>query len=252
MTGHIHISHLIRAVVFITVLVSGCIFSASEKAEKKASLFSLNLKEGQTVKVRDLEVTWRGDERYTAYQYSLDGVISAWIDTTTVVFTDLNEGSHLFTLQARSDTVLSAVETVNFAVDAIAGPGLVLTPRRITGTTYITLEFENVKNLMAAHIELVCEDDCAEISGFTASSLSEEYGNVVMLNDERDPSRFILDVGFGGLPGGVRGSFNIGFISASPLKTTGTITVDATKTVFRDTNNNTIELNGLDMVRIGM
>ena len=77
-----------------------------------------------------------------------------------------------------------------------------------------------------------------------------ENGQVIVLSNDSDQSRFILDIGFGGTPEGMSGSFDIGYFLASPVKETGMIVIDDEKTEFRDFNNNTVELKELDTVRI--
>ena len=250
MTGKHKKDYRFGLLIILAAVISGCIFSSSDKNGKKPAIISLNIKDGQIINTRDLLITWEENEQFEFYQYSLDGTMYDWTESTYVYFTDLNENDHIFTIQARKDTVLSSINTINFTVDAIQGPGIVLTPRKISGDTLIMIRLEDISGLMAAHVEIVCEDECASISGFTQSAVNMENGQVIVLSNDSDQSRFILDIGFGGTPEGMSGSFDIGYFLASPVKETGMIVIDDEKTEFRDFNNNTVELKELDTVRI--
>ncbi len=236
--------------IIIAAVISGCIFSGSDKNGGKPDIISLNIEDGQIINTRDLLIAWEENEKYEFFQYTLDGIMYDRTESTFVYFTDLNENGHIFTIQALKDSAFSSIETIGFTVDAIQGPGIVLTPRKISSDTTVVIRIEDVTGLMAAHVEIVCEDECASITGFVRSAVNIENGQVVVLSDYSDPSRFILDIGFGGATDGMNGSLDIGYFFASPLKETGAIVIDDEKTEFRDFNNNTVELNGLDMVRI--
>lgn len=237
--------------LILIAFFSGCIFSSSDKKNgKKPDIFSINIKDGEIITTRDLTITWKEDARYEQYQYSFNETMYDWTDSTYVSLTDLDETDHIFTLQARKDTVLSSVTTINFTIDAIQGPGIVLSPRKISDNSYVTIRLEDVTGLMAAHIEIVCEDECASITEFTQNNVIIDNGQTVFFSNESDQTRFILDIGFGGAPEGINGSFDIGNVLVSPLNETGEIIIDTEKTEFRDFNNNTIEINELDWVRI--
>ena len=250
MTGKHKKDYRFGLLIILAAVISGCIFSSSDKNGKKPAIISLNIKDGQIINTRDLLITWEENEQFEFYQYSLDGTMYDWTESTYVYFTDLNENGHIFTIQALKDSVFSSLKTINFTIDAIQGPGIVLTPRKISGDTAIVIRIEDVTGLMAAHVEIVCNDECASITGFVRSAVNIENGQVVVLSNYSDQSRFILDIGFGGATEGMSGSFDIGYVFASPVKETGMIIIDDEKTEFRDFNNNTVELNGLDMVRI--
>jgi hypothetical protein len=74
--------------------------------------------------------------------------------------------------------------------------------------------------------------------------------NAVIFADARDPYRLILDIGFPGKSGGFSGSLEVGSFVISPAKTTGTVAVDALKTVFRDTANRPLSVKRFEPLRI--
>jgi hypothetical protein len=235
----------------IIAVLSGCIFSSEKEKKKNPGILKVSISDGQTITSRDLTITWQGNEYARLYQYTIDEQVSEWSDTTSVEITDLDESDHIFTLQARKDSVFSSLTTIHFTVDAITGPGIILSPRKISDTSYVTLSIENVDSLMAAHIEIVCDNLTATISGFVLSEFTGEEGSMVYFEDNRLLSRLILDIGFVSVKEGVSGRIDIGSFLVTPLQNTGEITIDSEKTEFRDIHNSPIELNELDMVRIG-
>ena len=251
MTTERKISFYILILSVLFMFFSGCIFSLdSKKKEKKPEIISVNISDGEIVNTRDITITWRGNEIAKFYQYTVDGVIFDWTESTYVELTDLDEAPHIFTLQAQKDSVFSPITTINFTIDAIQGPGIVFSPRKISGISYVTLTLEDVTDLMAAHIEIVCVGISARIIEFTQNDTMLESGQIIAFSNDREHPRYIIDIGFGGVPEGISGTFDIGNILVNPMKNTGTIIIDVEKTEFRDNNNNTIAINGLDMVRI--
>ena len=232
------------------VLFYGCIFSTSEKTKEYPSIWSVSISNGDVFNTRDITVLWNGNEFVDYYQYSIDSLFSDWTDSIGVELTDLDEGEHVFTLEARHDSVFTGLTTIHFTIDAVTGPGLILSPRKITENSYINLNFEDVSSLMAAHIEIVCNNNSAHLSGFTQIDADIGEGMIVSFSDESDASLLIIDIAFPGAAQGVEGSFRIGTFLALVVKNTGYISIDPEKTEFRDIENNIISLSGFDMVRI--
>ncbi len=234
----------------IISVLSGCIFSSESKKKKNPGILTVSISDGEIITSRDLTITWQGNEYTRFYQYAIDEEVSEWSDTTSVKITDLDEAEHIFTLQARKDSVFSSLTIIHFTVDAIPGPGIIFSPRKIKEASHVTLSLENVDSLMAAHIEIVCDNRTAAISGFVPSEFTGEEDSMVYFADDKTFSRLILDIGFVGVKEGMSGRVALGSFMVIPLQNTGEITIDSEKTEFRDINNFPIELNGLDMVRI--
>ena len=247
---------LVLLLFILIVFSSGCIFSSADKEKDKEKdditpqINSLDLSEGAIVLTRDLIITWEGNKTAELYQYALDGVTYDWTESTYVELTDLDETEHIFTLQARKDSVFSSLYTRNFIVDAIQGPGIVFSPRKISSISNVAVGLEDVSGLMVAHIEIICDDNCANIMDFMMNNENIENGRIISFSDKNDKTRLIIDVGIAGAPQGFYGSIDIGSFLVNPLKNSGKIIVDSDKTEFRDINNNTISINGYDMVRI--
>lgn len=242
----------ISLLFILIVFFSGCIFSPGkkEKEDIPPQINSLDLSDGAIVTTRDLIITWQGNKAAELYQYTLNDVTYDWTESTYVELTDLDETEHIFTLQARKDSVFSSLYTRSFTVDAIQGPGIVFSPRKISSISNVAVKLEDVSGLMAAHIEIICDDNCANIMDFISNDENIENGSIISFSDKSDKTRLIIDIGIPGLPQGFYGSLDIGSFLVNPLKNSGEITVDPEKTEFRDINNNTILINGYDMVRI--
>lgn len=238
----------------MAVMTVGCLFDndgGDKKTPSKPRVEFLSLKDGQVIATRAVNVTWKGAGGATAYRYTLDGTESAWIDTTAVILYDLDEMAHDFSIVARRDTIIGEPVVRSFVVDAIRGPGLLFTPRAITGVSYVTVAIEDVDSLMAAHIELTALEGSAGFMAFQPETASDQTGTPVVFSDLSTQGRLILDIGFGGLPGGAKGRVVLGKCIIRPLKPVGEVVVDSLATVFRNTANETIAVTGHDHIRIG-
>lgn len=246
---------LVLLLFILIVFSSGCIFSSADKEKDKEKdditpqINSLDLSEGAIVLTRDLIITWEGNKTAELYQYALDGVTYDWTESTYVELTDLDETEHIFTLQARKDSVFSSLYTRNFIVDAIQGPGIVFSPRKVTSNSVIVIGFEDVQTIMSAHIEIVCESGCANLNNFLKKESLEDSGSYITLSNDDDPERLVIDIAFAGYTDGINGSPVLGSFSINPLHS-GKISVDFEKTRFKNTENIdiTIEPTSLDWV----
>jgi len=246
---------VVHAVLAVFLGVSSCIVAPVKtgktgKKEEIPRILSIGIEENEVFHARDVPVSWTANEYAERFRYTLDGISHEWIDTTAVILTDLDEGVHVLTVHAKRDTVMSEPVTVTFTVDALSGPGVILSPRKTSGISFVTVRLENVERLMAAHIEIYCEDDCAYVADFSAAGSAAESGGFIILSDTDTKRRLIVDVGFAGFAEGVSGNVEIGRFLVRPLKDEGTVRVDSLKTVFRDTDNEPIFIRGYDRVRI--
>ncbi len=258
-------THRIRAVspqsgfffpaVLLACLVAagGCILSGGDGKEKPddgvPGISNLNIAEGDTVRTKDFTVKWKGNKSTREYKVTFDGIGSAWFDSTSLRLTDLSEGSHIFTIQARNDSLVSDPVTVRFAVDASKGTRLRLTPGTISVTSSISILLEDGAGLMTIHVEIACPDSSARMKEFAASDAVVREGCIVF-SDAKDPYRLVLDIGFPGQKNGFTGSIELGSFLASPVKSSGLITPDAARTLLRDTKNAPLELEGIGSMRI--
>jgi len=243
---------VVYAVLAVFLGVSSCVVSPvkTEKKDETPLILSIGMEENAVFHTRDVPVSWTANEYAERFRCTLDGVSHEWIDTTAVVLTDLDEGAHVLTVHAKKDTVMSEPVTVTFTVDALSGPGVILSPRKISGISFVTLRLEEVERLMAAHIEIYCEDDCAYVADFSPSGSVADRGGLIVLADTDTRRRLVMDVGFAGLAEGVSGNVEIGRFLVRPLKDEGVVRIDSLKTVFRDKNNEPIAVRGYDRVRI--
>ncbi len=237
-----------------SVVVSSCILSDSSSGgggESKPSITSLSIYDGEFIASRDVVIYWEGNSSTALYQYTFDNITSEITADTTVTLTDLEETEHTFILQAfdETQTTKSEPDSVTFTVNAITGPGIVFSPRKITTEPSITIILEDVNRLMAAHIEIISGNSSVLFGVFTENESLVENGQIISFSNSSTSRRFIIDIAFAGETEGLSGSFNIGTLSVTPLRE-GTITVDSITTEFRDVNNGAIVINDLDFVRV--
>jgi len=238
--------------IILCITVSGCIFSSgSEKKEDtRPRVVSANFPDGTVFVTRDTTISWTGAGGATNYRYVLDGDSSSWIDTTTTRLTDLDEGVHALVLYARRDSTTGPPKTLTFTVDAVKGPAVTLSPRRISSAAYVTVTLEDADSLLAAHIELECIDSCARITAFEPSETYTGEGHLVTVANGLSTARLSLDIGFPGAGAGASGTFPVGRIYITPLTLAGTVEVDTLATEFRNLRNGDIPVHDTDFTRI--
>ena len=240
---------------FLACFLAGCIFSPEKPKEGEnpppgtPTVTWISISEGAILITGNITVTWKGNEFSRRYRFTLDNVSSAWFDSTSYATYGLTSGKHTIAVQAANDSLTGGSITVHFSVNTAAGPGILFSPDTISGISYISLNLDKVSGLMAAHIEAACVDSSAQIRKFELSKATASIG-VIVLDDSTDPYRLILDIGFGGMPGGFTGSLELGSFVVSPVKTGGLISIDLKKTVFRDAGNRPLEIGRFGTLRI--
>ncbi len=249
-------------VSLLATLVSGCIFSlGSDKKSDSGKdpapgIVSVSVLDGDIVTTADIIISWVGNDTAELYQYSLDGEYSDWIDTTSVTLLGLEEAEHLLTLQARADTLFGDIVEIRFTVDIESGPlpverpGIGFIPDLISDNVPVTVRFYEISSIMAAHIEVVCEDGSALLGDFTPNSLVDGETRIISFSQRIDAARLIIDIGFAGASQGVSGTFDIGTFPVTIMKSLGEIVIDRDVTELRDADNNPITLKGFGKVRI--
>jgi len=251
---NIHKCRLAAVSLGVCVLLAGCILSPG-KGEKKPEppgppeVTFLSISNGDTVRTRDLTVTWKGNSSAKSYRFTLDGVSTAWFDSTSMSLTDLTEGDHDIAVQARNDSLVSDPVTAHFTVDAVHGAGIRFTPSTVSTTSTVILLIEDARGLMAAHIEIACADSSARMREFIPSAAFTAAG-YLLFTEQRDQYRIILDIGFTGLRDGFSGSLEVGSFLVSPLKSGGLIAVYPNASLFRDTRNIPMTFERFETVRI--
>ncbi len=247
----------IWAAILLPLCIAGCIISSSsdgdgggEKKSDSPEILSFSIAEGAVVDSADVMITWTASGSPSLYTYTLDGVRYPPVDTTMAVFRGLDESEHVFSVKAIRDTLESETASVTFTVDAITGPGILFMPRMVRSLSFTTIYLENVQDLMAAHIELVSPGGEAILSEFVTAETPQGETAPIVIVDQTDTRRLVIDVGFPGRPAGVSGRLALGSFLVRPLKDNGAVVVDSLSTVFRDTENTRIDIQDLDYLRI--
>ncbi|MCE5249501.1 hypothetical protein LLG96_04695 [bacterium] len=243
---------IIRALCLSVLMLSGCIFSYQEKIPSKPSIKTVSVVNGEIFTVRDITVSWEGNDTAVFFQYTIDADTSGVLTETSVTLTDLDESEHVFVLTALNDslTISSIPVTRRFTVDAVQGPGIVFSPRKIEHESTVTIYLADVSEIMAVHLELIPRNKCVLFGSFVPNEALTLDGDVISIYDSGKNERIIIDIGFAGETRGISGSLiNIGTLTVNPLRE-GTVEVDSLKTLFRTISNETVSKNGLDFMRV--
>jgi len=215
----------------------------------KPEITSLNFFDLDT---RNPTIKWSGNpasSRDYHYEYKIENEDWITYTDTSITMHNLDEKSYDFSVRLINDLDTSIPKTDSFEVDAIKGPGIVFSPREITGMSTISVYFEEVNKLMGAHIEIICKSDCAYIDNYKIDNFPflATADTVTVFTNDQDSSRLIIDLAYLGGSEGISGSYKIMSFTVIPQKY-GEITIDSTTVIFKDVNNTEREINGLDWV----
>ena len=198
-------------------------------------------------------VTWTGEPNSNDYRYEYKIDEGDWKNkekNPSDTLSNLNEGSHEFSVRLVTDIDTSVVETKGFDIDAIKSPGIVFSPREITDTSTVSvyLELDEIDKLMGAHIEIICEEGCADLGVFTGNNASVSSK---VFHEYDGSSRLKIDFAYLGGNNGISGSYKIGSFVVTPKQNLKDgIKVDSNSVIFRNVNNVTMRINGLDTVSV--
>jgi len=249
-----HIGITAPAIAMLVLVFAGCILGGGDggdgKTDSVPKVTSVSVKKGSVQQSADIDLTWTGNDRAEEYQIVLDGDESAWIDTTSTALTGLDEGLHVLIVRARQDTLIGSDTTVQFEVDAIQGPGVLFSPRKVSGISLVTVYLEDVQSLMSAHIEIATDEDTTQLTNFEPNKTYAGDGSLLILTDAIDRGHIVLDIAFTGALNGAEGRVELGTFLVRGV-TEGFVVADSLSTQFRNTDNEPIEILGLDRIRIG-
>jgi hypothetical protein len=146
--------------------------------------------ESEIIDVTTVTFEWQGNESATEYSYQFDGSDwSEWSTRTSEEFDYLDEGDHIFRVQARSING-DAQETstaLNFSVDAVAGPSALVYPYKHVGNPGDTLIYqiiaEEVLDLFAVECHIEIDDDLELIDIIDGNLQSEWGGNPLVIQE---------------------------------------------------------------------
>jgi len=257
---HKNISILCAAGIVILVCCSGCSapteFERVNPNDPLSEDFTppeglIGIPDNHVFPSRDVTIPWSGNETARMYQYTLDDTVqSYWTSDTHHTFTNLGEGQHTFSLVANNGYgSTGSPSELTFIVDAVQGPGIVFSPRVISGASEVTLTLEDVQGLMGAHIEVVTTNNCASLTAFTVNEEAAGNGQFAVFIGAEDSSHLIVDVAFLGGSEGI-GSVEIGTLEIGRVYRNGKIKLDSKETVFRSVDNEDIQIQGLDEVTV--
>jgi hypothetical protein len=147
--------------------------------------------EGEVVSTTEVEIAWEGNESATEYRYKFDSPNwSDWDEVTSHIFDYLDEGNHSFEVQARSvnGDEQSGSSLLDFEVDAVAGPSILVYPFSQIGSPGDTLECqiiaEEVTNVYATACVISFDTDYLELLESSQGDILTEWGGNSLIVEE--------------------------------------------------------------------
>jgi len=196
---------------------------------------------GETIYAENTVITFSGNESSMLYRSQLDSSDwSGWISAQSITLDYLDEGEHIFSLQGKYTTGdTSAVISIPFAVDAVAGPALLFSPRRHTAAigqmvTYQILA-EEVYELAGTEFILDYNPSKLEIEAIRQGELFSSFGTPIFFS-QNDPATGKLTITSSAWAGTDQGFTGTGVI----------IEIDV---VLTQSGNSTINFNGNEVLR---
>ncbi|MBL7074694.1 hypothetical protein ISS37_05570 [candidate division KSB1 bacterium] len=144
--------------------------------------------EGEIIHTSFVTFNWAGNEHVNQFSYWFDiGPWSVWISETSAAFYYLDERSYVFKVKGRypSGAKDPTPAQVTFIVNAVAGPALMIKPRKKIasfGTDFmVEIVAEEVTDLLGAHVVLSFNKDQLQVQQVEAGEFWETNGAQVML-----------------------------------------------------------------------
>jgi hypothetical protein len=143
--------------------------------------------EGEIIGNTSVTLVWEGNESATEYRYRFDFLgWSEWDETTSTTFEYLDEGTHNFELMARSvnGEEQSISTLLDFGVDAVAGPAILIYPYMQSASPGDTVDFqifaEEVSDLFAVECQIQFDDEILELIEVIDGDLLTEWGGTAL------------------------------------------------------------------------
>ena len=202
---------------------------------------------------------WEGNEIDMLYRYRLDSVWSQWDSSESITIDHIDEGEHGFAVQSSyvtGDT--SAVESISFTVDAVAGPALMFYPRRKVASQGSSVQFqilaEEVYDVAGAEFTILFDPTELQINSAAAGTAFGNNGEVIFIADidNSSGSLTISTAVWGENSPSFSGTSAIALIDVQVIKQ-GNLTISFDDSgIMKDPSNNDITINdtvnGLVMV----
>lgn len=174
-----------------------------------------SLRDGDTLTVDRIIFHFEGSLSVQVFSYYLKGKETGWlpwINVDTVAYDSLDEGGYVFYVRGRSaQGTESAVDSINFVVNAIHGPALVMSPRNITAGLHETLSVnimaEEVANVMQADLIINFNTIYLEVVSMRQGPFLASNGGEVQFLSQTVDSTITINTGVAlANPAGVTGT----------------------------------------------
>lgn len=193
----------------------------------------------------------KGNISAIEFSYKLDAYDwSPWDSSTTIVLTDLDEGTHHCTVRALhldKTTIEANPPSVDFTVHAVTGTALMFSSRKIvvsvgSSFNYYIVAYQ-VQNLYGANIVFSYDNTAIQINSISSVTIANANVQLLAMQYSNEAK---MDVFFtnAGSVNGITGSDSIIVLNCTALKSATSILTFLTDSVqFRDANNTQITIN---------
>jgi hypothetical protein len=155
--------------------------------------------ENEIVEVTSVTFEWQGNESATEYSYQIDNSVwSEWSTGTSEEFDYLDEGDHMFRVQARSinGDAQETPTTLTFGVNAVEGPSTVVYPYKESVSPGDTIVYqiiaEEVSDLFAIGCNISIDADRLELIEVVGGDILGEWGGEALYIQEVSDSIITL------------------------------------------------------------
>ena len=190
---------LTRHIMFILLFFSGCtkdIVLEDNPLDPGGSEYEMpivtiinDIVQGGTIDTETITIELGGNELVVEYRLRLDqGEWSQWTDENSFLLEHLDEGLHSIYAQSRYvSTDTSEVMSLDFNVDAVSGPALMVFPRFQSAdqgeSIQVSIMAEEVADLAGLEINIEYDPEKVTITNVNEGSLFNDLGESIFFGD---------------------------------------------------------------------
>ena len=208
--------------------------------------------DGETTHSSDVTFSWTGNETAEDFSYRLDNNSwSNWSANTSVTYEYLDEKTYLFEIIARAgnqDQTIGDTTSLEFTVDAVEGPALMIYPRYETlsvgNTTTLEIIAEEVDSLMGVEVELLYDPTIIHIDNIMSGPFLTANGGLLIsfkdINAGNQKISIVL-VRASSTEPTVSGTGTVAVLELTGLSA-GVTVIEINTSIFKDQDNNEIDI----------
>ena len=253
-------SKITRHLMFVLMFYAGCtkdIVLEDNPLDPGGSEYEIpmvtvlnDIAQGGTITTETLTIELGGNDLVVEYRLRLDqGEWSDWTEQNSFTLEHLDEGLHAIHAQSRYvSTDTSEILSLDFNVDAVAGPALMVYPRFQSATQgesiQISIMAEEVVDLAGLEINVEYDPERVMITNMEEGDLFNDIGQPIFFQDiiPSEGSVNITSAVWGDDAPTFTGTRSIAILTLDVMGS-GNITIDfGNDPIFRDPNNSDIQI----------